>query len=123
MAELISKVVRSGSVERGDDWHSRSTNHTASRTHTTNRTFAKPTIPQSGSYFGGSVRMNTNISGGRADGPRDEDQGEGIMKTVTMVVQSDVTEDSCEGYQVKTKRLTGDFSSTKSLRADDSASQ
>ncbi|CZR67123.1 uncharacterized protein PAC_17022 [Phialocephala subalpina] len=119
MADLISKVVRSGSAQRGDEWYSGG-NHTSSRTH------PKPTtITQPDSFANGSAMMDTNISAGRVDRHRDEDQGAGIMKTVTTVVQSDMSEGggSCEEYQVNTKRLTRDYSSTKSLNADDSTSQ
>lgn len=118
MADLISKVVRSGSVERSDGWYS-SGNHTGSRTQPAagSRAATKPKMP-SDSVFSSSVRMDTNIYGGRTDRLEEDDKGEGIMKTtVTTVVKS---EPSGEEYPVQVKRLTGDFSSTKSLCANGS---
>ncbi|KAL5326578.1 hypothetical protein ACEPPN_004265 [Leptodophora sp. 'Broadleaf-Isolate-01'] len=117
MADLISKVVRSGSVERGDGWYS-SGNRTESHTHPTtgNRTVTKPAKPQSDSVYDSSARMDTEISGGRTDRLQHEDSGTGILKTtVTTVLESD----SGEGYHLK---ATGDFSSTKSLCANGSDS-
>jgi hypothetical protein len=120
MADLISKVVRSGSAERVDDWYS-SGNHTSNRTRPNGRSGAGPAMPQTGGFFAHSVRMNTNISGGRVDGVRDEDKAAGIVKTVTTVVKSDSSEDSGEEYQVNGKRLTGDFTAHKSGHTDSSA--
>ncbi|KAH7012786.1 hypothetical protein B0J12DRAFT_747120 [Macrophomina phaseolina] len=95
MAVLISKVVRSSSAERVDDWYS-SGHHTANRTELTNRTaVSAPPIPQRHDVFCGSVRMDTNISGRKSDDPiwptyhGEQDQGEGIVKTVTTVVRSE----------------------------------
>ena len=117
MAVLISKVVRSSSAERVDDGYS-SGHHTSNRRNVNRRNNPWPDMPQPDSVFPRSVRMDTNISGGRMDGQRDEDKGVGIVKTVTTVVKSDSDGESCEGYQVSTKRLTGDFTSHKSSSAD-----
>lgn len=112
MAVLISKVVRSSSVERVDD-RSSSGNHT----NVNRRTNPWPDMSRTDSVFPRSAAMDTNISGGRVDGRQDENKGTGIVKTVTTVVKSDSDEESCEGYQVSTKRLTGDFTSQKSSSA------
>lgn len=121
MAVLISKVVRSSSGERVDDRQS-SANHTSNRTNVNRRTNPWQDTPQSDSVFPRAARMDTNICGGSADGRRDEDKGEGIVMTVTTVVKSDSDQESCEGYQVSTKRLTGDFTSHKSSTAGLSSS-
>jgi len=73
--------------------------------------------------------MDTNIFSGKAEGVlgiQYEDR-EGIMKTVTTVVELDSSEDGCEDgaeeYQVKARRLTGDFSSTETISPGASISQ
>jgi hypothetical protein len=104
MAVLISKVVRSSSVERVDDRYS-SGNHTSNHTNVNKRTNPWPDMPQPDSVFPRSGRMKTNISGGRTDGLGDGDREAGIMKTVTTVVKSDSDEESCEGHQLSTKNL------------------
>ena len=116
MAVLISKVVRSSSVERVDDRYS-SANHTSNHTNVNRRTNAWPDMPRPDNVFPRSAGMDTNISGGRVDGHQDENKGAGIVKTVTTVVKSDSDAESYEGYQVSTKRLTGDFTSQKSSSA------
>ncbi|KAH7043773.1 hypothetical protein B0J12DRAFT_671774 [Macrophomina phaseolina] len=98
MAVLISKVVRSSSAERVDEWYS-SGNNTANRTHLTNRTAVPPaTIPLEDDVFRGSAGMDTNIEGKKSDEPiwstnyGDRDKRDGIVKTVTTVVRHE----SCE---------------------------
>ncbi|EKG09200.1 restless-like transposase [Macrophomina phaseolina MS6] len=98
MAVLISKVVRSSSAERVDEWYS-SGNNTANRTHLTNRTAVPPaTIPLEDDVFRGSARMDTNIEGKKSDDLiwsthyGDRDKRDGIVKTVMTVVRHE----SCE---------------------------
>lgn len=117
MAVLISKVVRSSSVERVDDGYS-SGNHTSNRTNVNRRTNPWPEAPQRDSVFPRSGQTETNISGGKADGIWEHDGEAGIVKTVTTVVKSDSDVESCEGYQLSTKNLTEDVTSFKSSSAD-----
>ena len=93
MAELISKVVRGGKAERGNnDWYS-SGYARSNRTHLASRDTAGTRKPQAEAVFDHSAKTNTDISGGRMDGNQNEGHSVGIMKTVTTVVKSDSTEE------------------------------
>ena len=113
MAVLISKVVRSSSLERVDDGNS-SGHHTSNLTNVNRRTNPWSDTPQPDIIFSRSAKTETNITGGRADGFWNKDKGEGIVKTVTTVVKSDSDVESCEGYQLSTKNLTREFTSQSS---------
>lgn len=118
MAVLISKVVRSSSTERVDD---RVSSGNVTSNHTMANRRSNP-WPQPDSEFPRTGRMDTKISGGDMDGLGREDKGAGIVKTVTTVVKSDSDQESCEGYQTSTRRLTVDHLSNKSSDADVSSS-
>ncbi|EKG09639.1 transposase-like protein, partial [Macrophomina phaseolina MS6] len=116
MAVLISKVVRSSSAERVDEWYS-SGNNTANRTHLTNRTAVPPaTIPLEDDVFRGSAGMDTNIEGKKSDEPiwstnyGDRDKRDGIVKTVTTVVRHESCEvrDECSITQERQMVMMGD---------------
>jgi len=67
-------------------------------------------MPQPDNVFPRSTGTETNISGGRLGGLADDDNGAGIVKTVTTVIKSDSDEECSEGYELSTKDLTRDFS-------------
>ena len=116
MAVLISKVVRSSSSKPVD--RQSSANHTANRTNAHRSINAWPDRGPPDNAYPHSGRVDTNISGGMMGGLQDEDKCAGIMKTVTTMVKSDSDVESCEGYQVSTKRLTGDFTLHNSSSGD-----
>src|ERR1700712_5336767 len=101
MADLISKVVRSGSTERQQgEWYSNNT-HMSNSNHPS-RSATKTMKSNTDGPYVGSTQIDTNIISGKTDGIHDGDQVAGIMKTVTtVVVKSDYSEDSGEEYELK----------------------
>lgn len=120
MADMISKVIRSGTTERVDDCYC-SGNHAYKNTCKIS-TAAKSTAPRSERVFTNSVRIDTNISGGRTDGAQEEIHYPGIIKAVT-VVHSQCNKDRSEGNQARVKHHTEDTSSIQSLCGDVSRSE
>jgi len=125
MAVLISKVVRNVSGERVDDWYAKHKNPPPNTLHS--RAAGGASDPKQDKPFGGSTRMSINVSGGQSDitaepGYDVEREGDGIIKTVTMVVSRESAE-SGDDFKMKAKRHVGEFTSSESCLCEPRAAQ